>query len=236
MDENGSKPREPRYDLRLSVRYRGPEGAGRATVWDLSGRGTRLELATNNVAPGTKIQLEFLRKGAPPIRTWAQVVRETETGFALRFLDDKSPLATLLGANPKHAAKAAAPEEDDDESDGTLPTGAGNPNIERSAPRHDTRLMAEYESDGKQYRGIVRDISASGARVERAPKAPPPGTELVMRFRVLETGFCRTLACEAVRTIDGGFAVRFTDSEDLRANLVAAALTQSRSSDPSSTS
>ncbi len=51
----------------------------------------------------------------------------------------------------------------------------------------------------------------------------PPGTKLRIRFCVLEIGFSCYVTSQSVRQTDRGFAVRFIDSQDRRASVLAAA-------------
>ena len=56
--------------------------------------GARIEEASTPMKPGTKLRVTFgLRECGTAIQLWANVVRETETGFAIQFME-MDPLLT----------------------------------------------------------------------------------------------------------------------------------------------
>ncbi len=62
------------------------EGAG--SLRDLSMKGARVEEASPQMKSGTRLKLAWgLRENGSPLRIPATVVRETDTGFAVEFLD-----------------------------------------------------------------------------------------------------------------------------------------------------
>lgn len=78
----------PRFDLRVPVRFKGGRGRGEGIIWDVSTSGARIEVATARMRPGSQVHLQFSYSSeAEPIVAAAEVVRATETGFAVRFVN-----------------------------------------------------------------------------------------------------------------------------------------------------
>ena len=86
----------PRVEIRTPVYYRAPKGRGQGTMWDVSSSGARIELASPRVRPGIKVKLEFTSPNGWVIIKWGSVVRETESGFAVRFSPGWSSLDGVL--------------------------------------------------------------------------------------------------------------------------------------------
>jgi CBS domain-containing protein len=79
----------------------------------------------------------------------------------------------------------------------------------RVAARFHTEGTAAFESGDIQGRGVVQDISVTGALIEPASPQLPPGATLRLRC-VLQGGLTVDLRGRAVRETEGGFAVEFT--------------------------
>ncbi len=57
-------------------------------IWDISSSGARIEAATVNVPPGSTVRMCFsYSRRAPRVLTSAEVVRCTDSGFAVRFVN-----------------------------------------------------------------------------------------------------------------------------------------------------
>lgn len=64
----------------------GQEGTG--LLYDISATGARLEHADPQLSPSTRLRMTFALRGAiAPIEVHAEVVRKTERGFAVQFID-----------------------------------------------------------------------------------------------------------------------------------------------------
>jgi hypothetical protein len=78
----------PRFDVRGPVEYRFADHRGEGLVWNVSTSGARIDLAFPPVACGTRIQCRFsFYPGSFDTPITAQVVRRTESGFAVQFCD-----------------------------------------------------------------------------------------------------------------------------------------------------
>ena len=87
----------PRFDLCVPVAYRGPGFEGEGLLGDISSSGARIERASNGVAPGTKLGMRFsFFVGSFARELPAEAVRETESGFAVRFVELKAEDRRLL--------------------------------------------------------------------------------------------------------------------------------------------
>ena len=81
-------PPAPRFDLRVPILYQAHGARGSGMIWDISTSGARIEVATTDVAPGSLIRVRFVYSPTePPLLTSAQVVRCTEGGFAVEFVN-----------------------------------------------------------------------------------------------------------------------------------------------------
>ncbi len=80
--------RAPRFDLRVPIKYQSRGDRGNGIIWDISSSGARIELATVGVVPGSTVRMSFsYLPTAPPVLTSAQVVRYTQGGFAVQFVN-----------------------------------------------------------------------------------------------------------------------------------------------------
>lgn len=78
----------PRIRLLSHAYFSAGRVEGRGVLYDLSATGARIEEATSRIKPGTKIHLTFaLDEHDSSVSVSAAVVRETETGFAVHFVD-----------------------------------------------------------------------------------------------------------------------------------------------------
>ena len=87
----------PRVRLLSHAFFSAGRVEGRGTLYDLSITGAGLKEATPLMKLGTKIRLTFaLREDDSPIRIWGKVIRETETGFAVQFIEQDRRLNEWL--------------------------------------------------------------------------------------------------------------------------------------------
>ncbi len=85
------------------------EGAG--SLRDLSISGARVDDASAKLKPGTKVELTWgLRENGSPLRIPANVVRETDTGFAVEFLDLSAEVRVWLEEVIMSADKVCDPD------------------------------------------------------------------------------------------------------------------------------
>ncbi len=108
--EEGPERREPqRYQLRIPVDYESSGRQGKGLLWDISTSGARVEQASLSVEPGTEITLMLaFFPGATPVSLPGEIVRQTESGFALKFLPLEGRVRLLLKvALPRAVAFAA---------------------------------------------------------------------------------------------------------------------------------
>ncbi len=80
----------PRHGIRTPVAYSGPDVEGGGSLANISISGALIEPASPSVAPGTPISLlvPYFPRSHVELRAVelpAEVVRETETGFAVLF-------------------------------------------------------------------------------------------------------------------------------------------------------
>ncbi len=119
---------EPRSSVRVSVRfpvtYTGRHVKGTAMALSVSATGALLENAEPLLISGGKVRLRFsLAQDAIPVEVAAEVVRETETGFAVRFTSmDVRVKAVLRAAISKAIRELEVVGEDLDDEDKTLLT------------------------------------------------------------------------------------------------------------------
>ncbi len=95
-----------RFDLRVPVLFKGARGRGKGIIWDMSLTGARIEIASSRVRPGSQIHMKFSYSDeSKPIVASAEVVRPTDTGFAVRFKNPSQSFLEQLGAAlPKHSS------------------------------------------------------------------------------------------------------------------------------------
>ncbi len=75
-----------RYEFSGPVEFRGDEGLGTGTIWNVSASGALIERASAIVERGTPLQLRVsYYPGSFEIELPSEVVRTTPTGFAVRF-------------------------------------------------------------------------------------------------------------------------------------------------------
>ncbi len=79
----------------------------------------------------------------------------------------------------------------------------------RAAPRLRIQAPMEYGQDAETGRGMTKDVSLSGVRIERASLAVPIETELRLRFSFFLSSFETRFQGEVVRHTTDGFAIQF---------------------------
>jgi hypothetical protein len=78
----------PRINLRVPVFYRAGEVWGEGTSGDVSMSGALIEFATETPAIDTKLELWFsFFPGSTQVAIPARVVRHTDSGFGVSFID-----------------------------------------------------------------------------------------------------------------------------------------------------
>ncbi len=111
VDRKGRRQRrvQQRYELRIPVDYQSSGREGKGLLWNISSSGARIEQASVSMQLGTEVRLTLaFFPGAAPVALLGEVVRETESGFAVRFLDLGQRVQKLLRvALPRAAAFAA---------------------------------------------------------------------------------------------------------------------------------
>ncbi len=86
-----------RYELDASASYQGADVEGEGTIANISLSGALLEPASLPLPPGTALDLRVTR--LPPssgLEISSEVVRATESGFAVRFKDLDPEVVDLL--------------------------------------------------------------------------------------------------------------------------------------------
>jgi hypothetical protein len=89
IDPNLSWGRErgdARFRVGLPIEYHGPSLRGSGTTWDISTSGVRID-TEELVDVGTTLQLRLRLPSGSELPLTARVVRQTESGFAARFLE-----------------------------------------------------------------------------------------------------------------------------------------------------
>ncbi len=202
--------RSSRRQLRVPVEYRARGSRGSGTLWDVSSTGARVELASEPLVEGTKLELRFLTdRGLVVI--WGHVTRCTQTGFGVLFSSAQENLRALLesivadGANDPWEPNTRAPSS-----------------RKSRAKRRPARLYAEFESSSSNGRGLVLNVSMTGAGISTAAPRPATGTKLAIQFSFPPTGWVYRIECEVVRLTKSGFAVEFHDSEERREAIASA--------------
>ncbi len=108
--ERRPERRDPqRFTLRIPVDYEISSSQGKGLLWDISTSGARVEQASLAVELGTEITLMLaFFPGATPVSLRGEIVRQTESGFALKFHPLEGRVQLLLNvALPRAAAFAA---------------------------------------------------------------------------------------------------------------------------------
>ncbi len=115
-----------RVSVRFPVTYTGRHVKGTAMALNVSATGALLENAEPLLISGGKIRLRFsLAQDAIPVDVAAEVVRETETGFSVRFTSMDARLKAVLRAAISRAVQeleVVGDDLDDDDEDRTLLT------------------------------------------------------------------------------------------------------------------
>jgi hypothetical protein len=87
----------PRLRLQSRASFHTEEVEGWGTLHDFSSSGARIDEASSRLKPGERVRLRFTpRTDCLPVEVWAEVVRETETGFAVSFTSLDARLRRLL--------------------------------------------------------------------------------------------------------------------------------------------
>ena len=98
----------------------------------------------------------------------------------------------------------------------------------RRPPRFDMRAPVDYCGCEVSGRGLIWNISVSGARIEATSAVLPPGTEIELRASFYDGSRDVLLAGRVVRQTPKGFAVRFenleTDAQRMLRTLLPQAL------------
>ena len=123
MHDPTNRRGKPRVRVRFPVTFIGRNTEGRAYAENISVSGALLVDAEPLLLAGGKIRVSFsLFPDSLPIEIDADVVRETEDGFAVKFSDRDPRARGVLRRAVAKALQAAvddldAAEEDDDEED-----------------------------------------------------------------------------------------------------------------------
>lgn len=89
----------PRFDLRAPVEYHSATSNGEGTVWNISTSGARVENVSAFVELGARLGLRAsFYPGSFDTVLSGEVVRHTEAGFAVQFVDLGSPQKALLAS------------------------------------------------------------------------------------------------------------------------------------------
>ena len=87
----------PRFALRAPVEFRGGDITGHGTIENISASGALVEGVSPPVPQGTALGLQpSYYPGSSEVELWAEVVRTTDTGFAVRFINLGSSALELL--------------------------------------------------------------------------------------------------------------------------------------------
>ncbi len=93
---NNERP-STRYELDASASYQGTDVEGAGTIANISFSGVLLEPASPPIAPGTALDLRITRRSPSyGLEISSEVVRATESGFAVRFKDLDPEVLDLL--------------------------------------------------------------------------------------------------------------------------------------------
>ncbi len=114
MDRDDSKPTRAAFRFRLpcSVEFKVGQGRGRAFLLDISTDGVRVEEADHRLEAGQVTSLILnLAEDAEPVEVEIEVVRQTETGFAGRFVNLDRTVAFQLWDSIVAALKSHMEEE-----------------------------------------------------------------------------------------------------------------------------
>ncbi len=95
---------------------------------------------------------------------------------------------------------------------GSIPSADGRPQ-RREPQRYELRIPVDYQSSGSQGKGLLWDISTSGARIEQASVSMQLGTEITLMLAFLPGATPVSLRGEVIRQTESGFAVKFLPLE-----------------------
>jgi hypothetical protein len=85
----------PELPDRVNYRADGTDGTG--VLWDISASGAQVAEASSRLQPGTAVDMYFLLgRDLRPAHAVAEVVRETRSGFCVRFQRIERPLTELV--------------------------------------------------------------------------------------------------------------------------------------------
>jgi hypothetical protein len=115
---SGLIPRAPRVQVEFAAEYVGKRVDGSGTVRNLSQTGALIEPAEPPLEPGSDVQLRFwFPDSTLAVELAAEIVRETESGFALRFTEMAERTRNILTLV---IARAVARDQLWDEEERTL--------------------------------------------------------------------------------------------------------------------
>jgi hypothetical protein len=97
-----------RFQLHLPVKYQTPVNQGTGITRDISLHDAQIEQVSCRLRPGSKMILKVAFVPTAPLELPAEVVRETQTGFAVRFVDLDAELQDLMKAFLSNLAAIAA--------------------------------------------------------------------------------------------------------------------------------
>ena len=88
MPEQTERRVAPRFKMQAPVEYRGQAAQGNGMTWDISSSGLRVDDASTRLDPGelARLRCSFF-VGSFDVELVGNVVRHTNTGFAVQFRD-----------------------------------------------------------------------------------------------------------------------------------------------------
>ncbi len=95
------------------------------------------------------------------------------------------------------------------------------------APRERFQAHAFYTADGVEGRGVLTDLSVTGARIKKATDRMATGTRIKLLIAVREDCFPMEIEAEVVRDTASGFAIEFSDVDSRLKNFLEFVVTQS---------
>ncbi len=101
---------------------------------------------------------------------------------------------------------------------------------EGEGPQRATRerflAHAFYTADGIEGRGVLTDLSVTGARIKKATDRMATGTRITLLIAVREDCFPMEIKAEVVRDTASGFAIEFSDVDSRLKKFLEFVLTQ----------
>ncbi len=94
----------------------------------------------------------------------------------------------------------------------------------RAAPRLRIQAPMEYGQDAETGRGLTKDVSLSGVRIEQASLAVPIETGLRLRFSFFLGSFETLFRGKVVRRTTDGFALEFGSLDVAQLEILRTAL------------